>query len=233
MTKNPTLQVEKRELAGRKVKQLRRQGILPANVYGKKVKSQSVQVDGKTFLRIYDEVGETGLVELILKGDKASRHVLIHNVQQDPVSDLPLHVDFYQVDLTQKVTAKVPLEMTGIAPAVAKGGVLVQLLTEVEVEALPADLPDKLVIDVSKLEEMGNNLTAEDLKYDKAKVILKLEDPKTLVAQIEAPTKEEEKPVVEVAPEAVVAEGEAPKEGEKPQAAEAGKPAEEPAKAEK
>jgi len=236
MSKNPILQVEKRELTGRKVKQLRRAGLLPANVYGKKVKSQSVQVDAKTFREVFEQVGETGLVELMVKGQKEARPVLVHNVQLDPITDLALHVDFYQVDLTQKVTAEVPVEMAGIAPAVAKGGVLVQLLDEIEVEALPADLPDKLVVDVSKLEEIGQNLTAEDLRYDKAKVTLKLDEPKALVVQIEAPTKEEEEkpPVEAVAKEGAPAEGEPPvAEAGKEEKPEAGRPGKAAAKEKK
>lgn len=210
----PTLQVEKRDLIGRKVSRLRREGKLPANIYGKKIKSQAVVADLLTFQKILAQVGATGLVELTVKGETKPRPVLIHNVQLDPITDTSLHADFYQVDLSQKVTAEVPVIMVGEAPAVAQGGVLVQLLDEIEVEALPADLPDKLVVDVSKLEEIGQHLTVEDLQYDRAKVVLKLEDPKSLVVQIEQPAPEEE----EQPTPAVVEEGAGAAEGaeEKP-----------------
>lgn len=94
------LKAEKRSLTGRKVKSLRNEGKLPANVFGRNVKSISIQVDGKDFEKTFREVGETGLVELTLGKEK--RPVLVHNVQSDPVTDTLLHVDFLQVDLKQK-----------------------------------------------------------------------------------------------------------------------------------
>src|SRR5512135_3721144 len=97
-----TLPAEKRELTGSKSKRLRNEGILPANIYGKKVKSQSIQVNTKLFEEVYRKAGETNVVEMSI--GKETRPVLVHNIQLDPVSDLPLHVDFLQVDLTQKVT---------------------------------------------------------------------------------------------------------------------------------
>jgi len=96
------LTAEKRKVFGRKLKTLRREDILPANIYGKKVKSLAVQLGLKDFLPIYQLAGETGLVELKVKGEQKIRPVLIHNVQLHPVTDQPLHADFYQVDLKEK-----------------------------------------------------------------------------------------------------------------------------------
>lgn len=216
------LKVDSRKLTGRKVKQLRREGILPANIYGKGVKSVSVQLPGKDFAAVFKQVGETGILELTVSKETKTRPVLVHHVQQHPVTDEILHVDFRQVDLTETVTVKIPVEITGEAPAIAKGGVLIQLINEVEVEALPADLPDKFVLDVSHLEEIGQGLSLKDLKVS-PKVKLLAEKFEELVIKIESPTKEEEEKPVEAAPaegEAAVApaEGEAapaPKEGEK------------------
>lgn len=222
-----TLTAEKRKVTGRKVKKLRQEGILPGNVYGKKVKSEEVQVNFKEFKKVFEAAGETGLVELIIGSEK--KPVLVHDVQLNPVSDEPIHVDFLQVDLKAKVTATVAVEVEGESPAEKTGiGTVVQQMREIEVEALPTDLPEKFVVDATKLEEVDQVVKVADLDYDKAKVEIKT-DPEAIVAKVEPPQKEEviAPPVVEVPEgEAAPAEGETPaesgvqapqKEEEKPQ----------------
>lgn len=165
---------------------------MPANIYGKGIKSLAIQVDLKSFDTVYKEVGETGLVNLTVNKEKKGRPALIHNLQKDPVTDQPLHADFHQVDLTKKVTADIPLEFVGEAAAIEKGGVLIQLLNEVEVEALPTDLPDKIEVDVSKLVEVGDSVALKDLSVETKKVKLTEENLETKVVQIEEPAKEKE-----------------------------------------
>ena len=207
------LQVEKREMLGRKIKRLRKEGILPANIYGKKVKSQAIQVDMAVFHNIYKEAGETGIVYLTLDKGKIERPVLIHNVQRDPVKDIFLHVDFHQIDLKEKVTAAIPVEIKGKAPAEDKGLVLLTLLDEIEVEALPADLPDKFEVDVSKLKEVNQGISIKDLEFSRDKVKPLVESEEELIVKINEPSpEEEEKP--EIAPEGETPEGEAAPEGE-------------------
>ena len=210
---NPKLKVEKRKVLGRKVKKLRRDEILPANIYGKKVKSQAIQVDLKEFKKIYEKTGETGIVELIL-GQGKPRSVLIHNVQLHPVTDQFLHADFRQVVLTEKVKADIPIEIVDQPPAVKeKKGILLTILDEIEVEALPADLPDKIEVDVSKLTEVDQEIRVGDLKLSR-KVVL-LTDPKSIICKIgplitkkaEELAKKEEA-VTEAAKEEVKEEGE-------------------------
>lgn len=205
------LKAEKRKITGRKVSTLRKQGILPANVYGKKIKSEGLQVDLKEFKKVYEEAGETGLVELAI--GKETKPVLIHDVQLNPVSDEPIHADFLQVDLTEKVTATVPVEIEGESPAEKSGiGTVVQQLNEIEVEALPANLPDRFVIDATKLEEVDQVIKVSDLAYDKSKVEVKA-DLEEIVVKVEPPQKEE----VIAPPVAPVVEGEVPAaEGEAP-----------------
>ncbi len=223
----PVLAVNKRKVLGRKVKALRAEGILPANVYGKKVKSLSVQGSLVEIKKVFSQAGETGLVDLKVEGEKEVRPVLFSNPQVDPVSDQLLHLDFYQVDLTQKVNADIPIEISGEAPAVARSeGVLVQLLNEIEVEALPADLPEKLVVNVDSLDKVDEAISLKQaLKasgWDLTKIETKV-SLKQLLAKIEPPTKEEEKPVI-VAEE----EGEEGQEkGEEGKAEEKGKGEEE------
>lgn len=185
----------KRKVTGRKVKNLRKQGILPSNVYGKKVNSISLQVKTKDFKEVYEKAGETGLVELNIEGDsktkKGDRAVLIHNVQKDPVTDELLHVDFYQVDLKEKVTTKVPIELIGETPAEKSGiGTTVQYLDEIEVEALPMNLPEKFEVDLSNLEEVDQATYIKDLKIDATKATIK-QDPKQVIIKVEPLRKEE------------------------------------------
>ncbi len=166
-----TLKANKRTVLGHKVKNLRKQGLLPANIYGKKVKSLAVEVAEKDFTSVFAKVGETGLIELTVGDEK--KPVLVHNVAYNPVTDKPLHVDFFQVDLKEKVTAKVKLVMIGESPAVKdKVGVLLTIISDVEVEALPSDLPDKIEVDITVLSALDQTLKVSDLKVsDKIKIL--------------------------------------------------------------
>lgn len=206
---NPKLKAEPRKTLGRKVKKLRADGLLPATVYGRDVKSQSLKFDYRNFLKVFDKVGETGIVDLDIKGEKKARPVLINSVQLDPVTDKPLHVEFRQVDLTKKVSVNIPIELKGEAPAAEKGGVLVHMLNEVEVEALPGNLPESIEVDITGLKEIGDAILVKDLDYNKDKLSLKVEDEEIPVVRIEEPREEEEEPEPEVA-----VEGEVPVEGE-------------------
>ncbi len=163
--KKYTLKATPRTLVGRKVKKLRKEGLIPATVYGKKIQSVSVSLSLDQFLALYKQAGETGLVELTVQGEtKKTRPVLIHTVQVDPVTSDILHVEFHQVDLKEKVHASVPIEVVGVAPAVVnKIGVLITVLDEIEVEALPAELPEKVSVDVSVLTQVGQEIKVSDL----------------------------------------------------------------------
>ncbi len=173
--KKYSLTAQPRSVVGRKVKQLRAQGQIPGTVYGKNVKSVSVAVGVAAFDKIYKEAGETGLVELAVGKDL--RPVLVHMIQRHPVTNHVLHVEFHQVNLKEKVHTKVPLVLTGDAPAVVgKVGVLLTLIDEVEVEALPTDLPEKLNVDVSKLAEVNQEVNVGDLKVPAGVTVLTAKD---------------------------------------------------------
>lgn len=224
-----SLKAEPRKIFGRKIKKLRADGLLPANVYGKDIKSQALKIALKEFLSIFKQAGETGIVYLTVGKSQKTDPVLIHNLQLHPVSDQPLHVDFHKIDLKQKVQVDIPIELIGEAPGVAKGGVLVQLLDEVEVEALPTDLPEKFEIDISSLTEIGQSIIVKELKVDKTKVKL-LIDENQLVVKVEEPKKEEEeeKPAEEAPAEGEVAEEEKPEEGKEATPEEKAKEGEKP-----
>ena len=210
-SKSHTLLAEKRTVVGKKVKQLRDKDLLPGNIYGKSIKSQAVQVALKDFQTVYHEVGETGLVELSISGEKKSHHVLIHHPQQHPVTSQFLHVDLHEVDLTEKMRVQVPVELVGESLAAEKAiGVLLQLTDEVEVEALPTDLPEKIEVDINNLKEVDDMIKVSDIKAKAGYTIT--EDPETVIVRIN-PLEKEEAPAPAPAAEAV--EGaEVPAEGE-------------------
>lgn len=204
------IKAETRELTGRKVKALRREGKLPANVYGRDVKSMAVTVDLKEFNKVFKEAGETGIVEIEV--GKETKPTLIKNVQTDPVTDTAIHADFLQVDLKQKVTAQIPVEIIGESPAEKQGvGTVVLYMNEIEVEALPADLPDNFEIDATLLENVDDAVYVKDLKIDKTKIEI-ISEEEQIVVKVEPP--KEEKPEPEpVAEGEEVVEDETPAEG--------------------
>lgn len=181
--KRPKLTVEKRKVLGKKVKKLRREGILPANIYGKDIKSLAVALPQKEFEKVFKEVGETGLVDVAVNGEV--KPVLIHNVQIEPLSNQYLHADFYQVNLKEKIKAMVPVVIIGEAKAVLdKVGIVLQPLSEIEVEALPEDLPEKIEVNVEKLANLEEQIAVGDLKAMPGVEILT--DPEQVVVKIAA-----------------------------------------------
>lgn len=187
------LKATKREKLGRKVSTLRAQGMIPANIYGKDVESTAITVSLEDFDRVFKEAGETGVVELDLAGE--TRPVLIDEVQVHPVTDEVLHIDFKQVNLKVKVVASVPVEFIGEAPAEKQGMIVVEQIDEIEVEALPTDLPEKFVVDVTSLVSEESVIKISDLDIP-ANVEVKM-DMDLIVANVSAPQKEEEPVVVE------------------------------------
>lgn len=212
----PQLKALKRESVGRKVKQLRKQGWLPASVYGKEFASISVQINQKEVEKLFDEVGKAGLVDLVI-GEEKALPILFKNPQYDPMIGNLIHIDLHKVNLKEKIVATVPIELVGESPAVKVGNVLIEISNEIEVEALPTDLPEKIEVDISGLVEANTVITVADLKVDTDKVEIKT-DLTQVIVKIEEPKEEviEEVPVeAEVAPGDVPAtEQKTPEEGE-------------------
>jgi ribosomal protein L25, Ctc-form len=174
-----SLKAEPRNVFGKKTKQLRRLGLIPANIFGKNFPSKAITVNLKEFTKVYKKVKETGL--LYLEVDKQSLPVLIHQIQKHPVQNLILHVDFKKVDLTEKTQTEVPIEIVGQSPAVTeKAGVLLTLTDRLLIEALPQQIPQSITIDISNLKEIGQEIKVADLptsttyqiKTEKEKVIV-------------------------------------------------------------
>lgn len=198
-----TLTAKQRKTFGKKVKSLRSAGELPGNVYGKGISSQAVAVEARAFKETLKTAGETGVVYLAIEGEEGPRPVLIHGVQAHPVTSSLTHIDFYQVNLKEKTTANVPVTLTGENNLEKIGeGLILQTLSEIEVEALPTDIPHEFEVDVSRLTEVGQTFKVGDLQYDREKVEVKIGPEENILVMQTAEMKEEE--VVE---EAVSEEG--------------------------
>lgn len=180
------LKAEVREAVGKHVGQLRRQGYVPAVVYGKGVEADPIQIEAKTLRKVLAQAGTHQLIALQI-GNTRPRMTLARDIQIDAVKRNLLHVDFYAVNMREKVTAEVPLVFVGASPAVKDlGGILVHSMAEVEIECLPADLIAAIEVDVEGLTEIDAMLTVADLKVPSTITILS--DPESMVAKIEAPS---------------------------------------------
>src|SRR3989344_2562658 len=198
------INVEPRKIIGKKVKSLRKEGLLPANIFGKDLKSKAIQVQEKEFYKTFKLAGETGVVEVKVKDE--TYPALIHNVQRNPVTDKVTHVDFHKVNLKEKITAHVPIKLVGESPAEKSGvGLILQTINEIEVESLPVDIPHEIELDISDLSEIGQTIHIKNLKVDKEKVEIK-NDPEEVVVSVQtAEMKEEPEQVEAPAPEEVEA----------------------------
>lgn len=156
------LVAEKRVKLGKQAKKLRREGYLPANVYGKDMSSMAVKVKLNEFINVYKKAKGTHLVYLEL--DKDELPILIQNVQRHPVTAKYLHADFRKMDLKEKVEAKVPIGVVGQLDVVKSGEAdLLILADEVLVRALPTKIPEKIIIDISGLSGIGAEVRVKDL----------------------------------------------------------------------
>lgn len=228
MNTREKLKVEARTVMGKEVRKLRRTGVIPANIYGADFKSAAVQLPVKDFQKVYDVVHETGLVDVELNGEVIP--VLIKNVQTNPTTEAVLHADFHKVNLKEKVAAKIPVEAVGEPKAVTdKVGLLEQPMMEVEVEALPTELPEKIEVNVEKLAAVDEQILVSDLSVpagvtiltDAGQVIFKIGEliTKEMEEQMAADAAAAEEAAAETAAEG--AEGEAKAEGEEAKEGEA------------
>jgi large subunit ribosomal protein L25 len=201
------LAVQKREKFGKAVKSLREQGLIPAELYGKGVQNLHLAIPAKEFKKLFRQAGESTMISVVLGNEK--RPAMISDVAVDPVSGEILNVDFYQVRLDEKIKIKVPLEFTGEAPAVKDfKGILVKAMQELEVEALPTDIPRAITVDLSAIKNIGESVYVKDLALNSA--VKSLVAPENVVATVTAQMTEEQeaKLAAEVKPEDIKVETE-------------------------
>ena len=189
MNKAIILKAKMREITGKKVEQLRKEDIVPAVMYGNKIASQNILVNYLDFQRVYEKAGESALIELETEGKKVN--ALVHDIQLDPLSGKFTHVDFFQVNMKEEVETEIPLEFIGESPAVKEfGGVLIKSLDEITVKCLPADLPEKYEVDISKLATFDDVIAVKDLKVsEKVEILI---DGETIIASVQEPRTQEE-----------------------------------------
>lgn len=192
-----TLKAEERELLGKKVKNLRKTGLIPGHVYGKQVETEHVSVNLRDFTTVFHQAGATGLIDLKIGAEKI-RPVLVKDVQYNPVTGGMLHIDFYQVNLKEKVTVAVPLVLKGEEPESVHMGetVVLQTLGEVQVEALPTDLVENIEVDITPLKQVDDAITVSQLSYDHSKLTI-ADDPEEVVVKLAPAVTEEMKALLE------------------------------------
>jgi large subunit ribosomal protein L25 len=179
------LKAELRQITGKHVHQLRRQGYVPAVLYGKNRETDILQIEAKALQKVLSQAGTHQLIALQIGSNKPTM-TLARDIQIDVIKRNYMHVDFYAVKMDQKVTAEVPLVFVGVSPAVKElGGTLVHGLTEVEIECLPADLVGSIEVNVDDLASFDDMISVADLKVP-AKITI-LSDPESMVAKVEAP----------------------------------------------
>jgi large subunit ribosomal protein L25 len=219
------LTATERSVTGSKVRHLRATGVIPAVLYGKGQEAVNLQVPTKDFDKVFHQAGESTLVYLNVGGH--AHPTIIHDIARHPLSGVVIHADFYKVRLDEKIKTMVPVVFVGESPAVKNdGGIFVRNINELEVEALPADLPHEIEVDISSLAKFDDSITLGSIKGhgwtltgNVDDVVALVQAPKSeeeLEAELAAPTtdisavKDVEKPVEEEVP---AEEGEAPPAG--------------------
>jgi len=190
------LKVKTRNILGKKVKSLRKKGILPGAFYGPRTKPTAIEMDYNEFEKVFEKAGESTIIKLKLKDSKnkereSTKNVLIHGIESDPLTDKLIHVDFYVARMDKPIAAEIPIVFEGKSAAVENlDGTLVKNINKIEIEALPADLPHEIKIDISSLETFDDVIHIKDIKIDeKVKILTELED---VIVSVTPPRTEEE-----------------------------------------
>lgn len=180
------LELQPRELMGKKVGRLRRAGIVPVHLYGPAVESRSLQCAGPVLIKALAEAGASSPITVTIDGESGSHMAFAREIQWDPRRDTVLHVDLMAADVSRPVTAQVPVTLTGEAPGtVRSGGYVSQLLFDVQVSALPLEMPAQIEIDLAGLTDENSVFRTGDIVLPDG--ITLLTDPEEMVARIEVP----------------------------------------------
>lgn len=200
------LLAQERQVLGKKVKKFRKDGLIPGNVYGKGLESEHVFIKSALFNQVFIRAGQTGLIDLKIGTEKV-KPVLIRDLQYDPVRGQLLHIDFYQVNLLEKVRVNVPIILIGDEAELVHLGEAVVLnpVSEIEVEALPGDLIDKVEVDITPLKAVDDAITVGELNLDREKITVITPEEEVVVKLAPAITEEMQKLIEEQAAEAAAA----------------------------
>lgn len=180
----------KAKIRQEKAKKIRKEGKIPAVLYGPKLENLNLAVEEKEFEKILEKAGESSLIALeVENGEKKEYLVLIHDFQRDPVTDKIIHIDFFRPSLKEKVEAKVPIIFEGESPAVKMGGTLVKFISEIEVKATPEKLPREIRVNIEKLKDFESVILVADLPLPKGVEVARAKEE--AVARVLPPEKEE------------------------------------------
>lgn len=196
------LEAQKRDIK-ENLKSLRKAGFIPAVVYGPKQEALSIKLNKIEFKKAYREAGESTVVELSIDGEK--HEVLIQQIDREAIKGDVLHADFYAIEKGKKVSVNVELEFVGESPAEKLGGIIVKVAHEIEVEAMPKDLPHQIEVSIESLTEIDSQIHAKDLVMPAGVTLLT--DPDEVIVLVQA-HKEEEEESVAFDPNAIKTEGE-------------------------
>jgi len=191
---NLNLKAATRDITGKKTRFLRRQGITPDHIFGHGIESLALQCDTTELQRIIAQGGTTRLIDINIEEEKKPRSAFIREIQRDAISGQLLHVDFYQIKKTEKMTADIPIVLVGEAPATkSKENMIEQLLTQLGVSCLPDKIPPQIEIDLSPLEEAGQTIHVSDIILDAdVTVTTDPEQPVVKVSRIKVAVEKEE-----------------------------------------
>lgn len=200
-----SLKVDKREVVGKKTRFLRRQGLTPVHVFGHGVESLPLQCKTDELMHTIARKGTTRLLDIMVKGEKETRSVFIREIQRDFISGDLIHVDFYQVNKSEKIRMAVPIVLAGEAPVLKlKNNIVEQIMTELEVECLPGNLPPQIEVDLSGLVEINQAIHVRDLKLKDGVAVTA--PPDQIVVKASAIAEEKEEAAAPVVAEAAAAE---------------------------
>ncbi len=177
-----------RTIVGKKVKSIRREGLVPAEIYGHEISNKHISVASKEFLNLFKEAGLTSVITLVVGKEKIP--AVITGIQKHPITEKILCIDFHQIKMGEKIETTIPIKFTGTAPALKKGFLLIKVLDEIEVRALPEKIPHEIEVDLSNLENLDQHIAVKDLNVEKE--IKLITPPETIIATISEKEKEQE-----------------------------------------
>lgn len=204
MAEKIELKVDEREVLGKKVKFLRKKGLVPVHLFGHKVDSMALQGEAAVVGKVVSQAGKTRLVSLTVGQAGKSRNVMVREVQRDPIRGSLVHVDFYEVDMAEKIRVEVPILIVGESPALKiRENMLHQGLSSLVIECLPDKMPDKVDVDISSIKEVEEAVRVKDLHIPDVVIV---NEPDLVIAKVSARPVEV---VEEARAKAEAAEGEA------------------------
>ncbi len=212
MAEKIELKVDEREVLGKKVKNLRNKGLVPVHLFGHNVNSLALQGEAAVVGKVVSQAGKTRLVSLKVGKSNKSRNVMVREVQRDPIRGSLVHVDFYEVNMAEKIRVEVPIVIVGESPALKiRENMLHQGLSSLVIECLPDKMPDKVEVDISSIKEVEEAVRVKDVQIPDVVIINELE---LVIAKVSARPVEV---VEEARPKAAAAEGEAKTEAAAPE----------------